>query len=177
VSPVVDALKIDRSFISQLAEKPEDETLLRTLVQLGKALSIETLADGIERQHELALLQEERCASGQGFQFAPPLAVNAAEILLTNWRPDDIEGSAPEQASEPAKPVEVPPGSTPRRPRPNDGSSGCSRPAGRAARLRSQRSPCGPSELRPPPVAPRSTGRDVRPRISSAYVADRRSSA
>jgi diguanylate cyclase (GGDEF)-like protein len=84
----VDALKIDRSFISQLAENPEGETLIRTLVQLGKALSIETLAEGIERKHELSLLQEQQCDSGQGYLFARPLEVDAAEAFLQNWRPD-----------------------------------------------------------------------------------------
>jgi diguanylate cyclase (GGDEF)-like protein len=78
----VDALKIDRSFISQLAENPEGETLLRTLVQLGKALSMETLAEGIELQQELSLLQEEACDSGQGFLFARPLDVAAAEAFI-----------------------------------------------------------------------------------------------
>ncbi len=81
----VDALKIDRSFISQLAENPEGETLLRTLVQLGKALSIETLAEGIERSQELALLQEEDCDSGQGYLFARPLEADAAERFLRDW--------------------------------------------------------------------------------------------
>ncbi len=81
----VDALKIDRSFLSQLAENPEGETLIRTLVQLGKALSIETLAEGIERPQELALLQEENCDSGQGYLFARPLDVHAAEEFLRTW--------------------------------------------------------------------------------------------
>ena len=45
----VDALKIDRSFITGLANNHEGETLIRTLVQLGKALSIETIAEGIEQ--------------------------------------------------------------------------------------------------------------------------------
>ena len=45
----VDVLKIDRSFISQLAEGCEGEILLHTLIQLGKALAIETTAEGIER--------------------------------------------------------------------------------------------------------------------------------
>ncbi len=44
----VDALKIDRSFISRLRQGTESETLIRTLIQLGKSLSIETLAEGIE---------------------------------------------------------------------------------------------------------------------------------
>jgi diguanylate cyclase (GGDEF)-like protein len=85
----VDALKIDRSFLTQLAENPEGETLIRTLVQLGKALSIETLAEGIERADELALLQEEDCDSGQGYLFARPLDVDDAEEFLRSWRPED----------------------------------------------------------------------------------------
>ena len=72
----------------QLAENPEGETLIRTLVQLGKALSIETLAEGIERAHELTLLQEENCDSGQGYLFARPLEVGEAEEFLRSWRPE-----------------------------------------------------------------------------------------
>jgi diguanylate cyclase (GGDEF)-like protein len=86
----VDALKIDRSFLSQLAENPEGETLIRTLVQLGKALSIETLAEGIERRGELALLQEENCDSGQGYLFARPLDVEDADEFLRSWRAEDV---------------------------------------------------------------------------------------
>jgi diguanylate cyclase (GGDEF)-like protein len=81
----VDALKIDRSFISGLHDNQEGETLLHTLVQLGKALSIETLAEGIEQPQELTLLQGEQCDSGQGFLFARPLDVDAAETFLQSW--------------------------------------------------------------------------------------------
>jgi diguanylate cyclase (GGDEF)-like protein len=85
----VDALKIDRSFIFQLADNPEGETLLRTLVKLGKALCMETVAEGIERQHELTLLREEQCDSGQGYLFARPLSSEAAEAFLVNWQRSD----------------------------------------------------------------------------------------
>jgi diguanylate cyclase (GGDEF)-like protein len=78
----VDALKIDRSFISGLTNKGEGEALIHTLVQLGKALSIETLAEGIEQTQELSLLRDERCDSGQGFLFARPLDVAATEAFL-----------------------------------------------------------------------------------------------
>jgi diguanylate cyclase (GGDEF)-like protein len=94
----VDALKIDRSFISRLKDNPEGETLIHTLVQLGKALSIETLAEGIEQQHELSILQEEQCDSGQGFLFAKPLDVAAAEAFLENW-PGKNASTAPTQAA------------------------------------------------------------------------------
>ncbi len=81
----VDALKIDRSFTATLTQNPEGETLVRALIQLGKALSVETLAEGIEEQQELSLLQKERCDSGQGFLFARPMEVCAAETFLNEW--------------------------------------------------------------------------------------------
>ncbi len=87
----VDSLKIDRSFICQLNDNPDGEKLIRTLVQLGKALSIETLAEGIEQQDELALLRDEQCDSGQGFLFAKPLTVDAASAFLKSW--NDGRGS------------------------------------------------------------------------------------
>ena len=81
----VDALKIDQSFISGLRHNQEGETLIHTLVQLGKALSIETFAEGIEQQHELSLLRDQNCDSGQGFLFARPLDVAATEAFLRDW--------------------------------------------------------------------------------------------
>jgi diguanylate cyclase (GGDEF)-like protein len=78
----VDALKIDRSFISGLKHNKEGETLIRTLVQLGNALSIETFAEGIEQHQELSLLQDEDCDHGQGFLFARPLDVAATEAFF-----------------------------------------------------------------------------------------------
>ncbi len=87
----VDALKIDRSFISSLKHNREGETLIHTLVQLGKALSLETFAEGIEQQQELVLLREEDCDSGQGFLLARPLNAAATQAFLQNW----AEESAP----------------------------------------------------------------------------------
>ena len=84
----VDALKIDRSFISGLSSNEEGETLIHSLVQLGKALSIQTFAEGIEQQHELSLLKDEDCDSGQGFLFARPLDVAATEAFLRDWAED-----------------------------------------------------------------------------------------
>ena len=78
----VDALKIDRSFVSGLSRNKEGETLIQTLVQLGKALSIKTFAEGIEQQHELALLREQDCDNGQGFLFARPLDPGETESFL-----------------------------------------------------------------------------------------------
>jgi diguanylate cyclase (GGDEF)-like protein len=92
----VDILKIDRSFVSRLIQEPDGEKLIRTLVQLGKSLSIETLAEGIEQSSVLSLLKEENCDSGQGFLFACPLDLAASESFLQAWA---AEGVAPGSAN------------------------------------------------------------------------------
>jgi diguanylate cyclase (GGDEF)-like protein len=78
----VDALKIDGSFIGGIASSKESAALIHTLVQLGKALQIETLAEGIEDQTQLKALQREHCDNGQGFLFSRPLDVQAIEAFL-----------------------------------------------------------------------------------------------
>ena len=77
-----DALKIDRSFISNIASSKQSTALLHTLVQLGKTLEIETLAEGIEDHAQLKTLQRERCDHGQGFLFSRPLDVVGVEAFL-----------------------------------------------------------------------------------------------
>jgi diguanylate cyclase (GGDEF)-like protein len=81
----VDVLKIDRSFVSQLAEGGEGEILLQTLVQLGKALEIETTAEGIERPQDLTLIRAKECDSGQGFLFTRPLSAQDADSFFRQW--------------------------------------------------------------------------------------------
>jgi EAL domain-containing protein (putative c-di-GMP-specific phosphodiesterase class I) len=78
----VDALKIDRSFIDGIATSKASAALIHTLVALGKALEIETLAEGIEDQAQLETLQREDCDQGQGFLFSRPLDVDAIERFL-----------------------------------------------------------------------------------------------
>lgn len=81
----VDVLKIDRSFISQLADGCEAEILLHTLLQLGKALSIETTAEGIERPQDLSLIKSKACDNGQGFLFTRPLSAHDAGMFFRQW--------------------------------------------------------------------------------------------
>jgi diguanylate cyclase (GGDEF)-like protein len=82
-----DALKIDRSFIGDIASSKQSTALIHTLVQLGKALNIETLAEGIEDQVQLRTLQREHCDQGQGFLFSRPLDVEAIEEFLHDADP------------------------------------------------------------------------------------------
>jgi len=80
----VDILKIDRSFVTPIAESSESKVLLHTLVQLGKQLGLKTLAEGIEQQEQFWQLQDEHCDSGQGFIFARPLAADDVEGFLSS---------------------------------------------------------------------------------------------
>jgi diguanylate cyclase (GGDEF)-like protein len=77
-----DALKIDCSFIEGIATSKESAALIHTLVQLGKALDVETLAEGIEEPAQLEALQHEQCDLGQGFLFSRPLDVGAVDDYL-----------------------------------------------------------------------------------------------
>jgi diguanylate cyclase (GGDEF)-like protein len=79
----VDALKIDRSFISGAAASKESAALIHTLVQLGKSLGLQTLGEGIEELSQLEHLQQEQCDLGQGFLLARPLDANDVERFLT----------------------------------------------------------------------------------------------
>jgi diguanylate cyclase (GGDEF)-like protein len=80
----VDTLKIDRSFIAAMADSRESGALIHTLVQLGKSLGLETLAEGIEETDQYSQLEQEECDSGQGYLFARPLEAGAVKEFLAN---------------------------------------------------------------------------------------------
>jgi diguanylate cyclase (GGDEF)-like protein len=69
----VDVLKIDRTFVTRLSDSADSRALAHTLIQLGKTLGLETLAEGIEEQAQLEILKHEQCDLGQGYLFAHPL--------------------------------------------------------------------------------------------------------
>ena len=83
----VDALKIDRSFVSGIAGNPESGALVHTLVQLGKTMGLETYAEGVEDSDQLRRLVREQCDRGQGYLFARPLALADLEPLLAAAHP------------------------------------------------------------------------------------------
>jgi len=78
----IDVLKIDRSFVSGIADTKEAAALIHTLVQLGKVLGLETIAEGIETDDQRMRLRAEKVDGGQGFLFARPLDVEAVNSLL-----------------------------------------------------------------------------------------------
>ena len=78
----IDTLKIDKSFVSGLRRGGSQAALARTIVALGRALGLRTIAEGIESDDQRVALRDAGCAYGQGFLFAPPLSPAEAEVLL-----------------------------------------------------------------------------------------------
>ncbi len=74
----VDKLKIDRSFVRDLVNDPNDAAITRAIIAMGKTLQLTITAEGIESMAQEVFLKEQGCDQGQGFRYGRPLA--AADI-------------------------------------------------------------------------------------------------
>jgi len=79
-----DLLKIDKSFIDDVREEPQQRELTRAIIELGKTLDLELVAEGIERADQLSRLRALNCELGQGFYFSQPMDPDAIAALLAN---------------------------------------------------------------------------------------------
>ena len=80
----LDVLKIDRTFVERVTRGGSPAAVTRTLVTLGEALSLRTVAEGIETEAQRAHLAGLGCRYGQGYLFARPLAAPAATAWLAS---------------------------------------------------------------------------------------------
>ncbi len=78
----VDILKIDRSYVSQMNRRPEENAATRAIVALGKLKRLRTVAEGIEREEQLAELLRFKCEYGQGALFSEPVSAEGFLELL-----------------------------------------------------------------------------------------------
>ncbi|MDH3705951.1 MAG: EAL domain-containing protein, partial [Acidimicrobiia bacterium] len=93
----VDVVKIDRSFMSEL-ESPEgaDSSIVAMVVALGRSLSFQVVAEGVENERQLDRLRELDCELAQGFYFARPGSASAVEAMA--W-PGSVPEPLPAEAS------------------------------------------------------------------------------
>jgi diguanylate cyclase (GGDEF)-like protein/PAS domain S-box-containing protein len=77
----IDILKIDRAFVSRLSEQDDGPELARAVVMLGETLGLETVAEGIEQEDQVAKLVELGCVAGQGFLFARSASLEAVAAM------------------------------------------------------------------------------------------------
>jgi diguanylate cyclase (GGDEF)-like protein/PAS domain S-box-containing protein len=78
----VDAIKIDQSFIRQISSTPDDTSIVRAMIDMGRDLKLRVIAEGVETQDELAFLRAHRCDEAQGFLFSRPVLPEAFADLL-----------------------------------------------------------------------------------------------
>jgi diguanylate cyclase (GGDEF)-like protein/PAS domain S-box-containing protein len=82
----LDVLKLDRTLTDSLTER-SGVAVARAAVELGRALGVDVIAEGIETKTQLAILRELRCPLGQGYLFAKPLPLADAQKLITISEP------------------------------------------------------------------------------------------
>jgi diguanylate cyclase (GGDEF)-like protein len=78
----VDALKIDRSFVTELAQGEASAQIIRAVIDMARRLDISTVAEGVETKDQALLLRKLGCDFAQGFLFSRPLSARRARILL-----------------------------------------------------------------------------------------------
>jgi diguanylate cyclase (GGDEF)-like protein len=78
----VDIIKIDKSFVDDVVDEPTAAALTHGIIQLGRALSLSTIAEGIEHADQLTSLAGGNCELGQGYYFAEPLTRSDLDDLL-----------------------------------------------------------------------------------------------
>jgi EAL domain-containing protein (putative c-di-GMP-specific phosphodiesterase class I) len=91
----IDALKIDRSFVTGIDHDAEKARLVRGIIEIGNTLGLRVVTEGIEHAAEAALLRELRSGYGQGYLFSRPIGPTALLALLP--------GALPQEISEPVR--------------------------------------------------------------------------
>lgn len=82
----MDAVKIDKSFIDRVAEDSEGTAMVRSVIELTRTLGLTSIAEGVEGQEQLAVLEALGCDNAQGFLFARPVSGTSAATLLQTLR-------------------------------------------------------------------------------------------
>jgi EAL domain-containing protein (putative c-di-GMP-specific phosphodiesterase class I) len=86
----VSEIKVDRSFVSRLAEEGHDASIVRSIVELAHALGVEAVAEGVETEEVWRELAELGCDSAQGWYVSRPMSAAAA----TEWLREHVVAPA-----------------------------------------------------------------------------------
>ena len=78
----ISRLKIDKSFVSELADNPDDQAIAMAVISLGHKLNLRVIAEGVETEQQRAFLREHDCDEMQGYLFSKPVPAEAIVDML-----------------------------------------------------------------------------------------------
>ncbi|WP_172144222.1 MULTISPECIES: putative bifunctional diguanylate cyclase/phosphodiesterase [Pseudomonas] len=82
----LDKIKIDKSFVQDLFEDEDDATIVRAIIQLGKSLGMQVIAEGVETVEQEAYIIAQGCNEGQGYFYSKPLPARELTLFLKQAR-------------------------------------------------------------------------------------------
>jgi len=94
-----DTLKIDRTFIQDIPDKEEDNSIVRAILSMAHALGMRVIAEGVESPEQREFLREEQCQYAQGYLFSKPLPPNEMELFPKCKDSQQIQGHLLRQAT------------------------------------------------------------------------------
>lgn len=83
----IDDLKIDRSFVAQIAHDDKSVDIIRAIISLARNFKLNIVAEGIEQEEDVRILSALGCDMGQGYFFSKPLSIADALAFLKDYRP------------------------------------------------------------------------------------------
>src|SRR5690606_22817048 len=88
----IGTLKIDQSFVRDAAVNCDDATIVRTIIDMGKALGVEVVAEGVENEEQFQFLRDRGCHYGQGRLFGDAMSAEEFLALLTAQESGRVKG-------------------------------------------------------------------------------------
>jgi EAL domain-containing protein (putative c-di-GMP-specific phosphodiesterase class I) len=104
----ISRLKIDKSFVSELADNPDDQAIAMAVISLGHKLNLRVIAEGVETEQQCSFLRDNDCDEMQGYLFSMPVPASKIHSLLEEQARMLVEAGSAGQAEPPMPPMPAP---------------------------------------------------------------------